>query len=139
MLVSVLLCGVALLGACTKEARTLGEPGEPGAVDRTIDVTAEEFRFDPEEIEVEVGETIEFVLANEGQAQHEFSLGSAHHHDDSSGGHMHGPSTGSTGPIEPGEEGSFVWTFTEAGETTFACYVAGHNEQGMTGTLTVSE
>ena len=135
---AVAVAALALFFAsCSKEsAPSLGEPGDAADAERTIEISAEEFEFSVDEIDVEVGETIEFVLTNEGNAQHEFSIGGGHEHMDDR--HMHGPSTGSTGPIEPGSHGSFVWTFTEAGETVFACYIAGHNEQGMTGTLTVS-
>ena len=117
----------------------LGEAGDPSAVDRTIEVFAEEFKFNLDEIDVAHDETIEFVVTNDGRTTHEFSLGGGH--DDSGGGHdhMHGASTGSTGAIPPGETISFVWHFTETGETVFACYIAGHDEQGMTGTLTVGE
>jgi uncharacterized cupredoxin-like copper-binding protein len=134
---AVAVAALALLFAsCSKEsAPSLGEPGDAADAERTIEISAEEFEFSVDEIDVEVGETIEFVLTNEGNAQHEFSIGGSHM---DGGDHMHGASTGSTGATEPGSEGSFVWTFTEAGETVFACYIAGHNEQGMTGTLTVS-
>lgn len=127
----------APIAGCSKEGGgTLGEAGDPGEVDRTIALTAEEFQFTPDSVEVTKGETIEFVITNEGKSQHEFALGSIHTHDP---GMQHEPSTGGTGAITPGEEATLVWSFTDAGETSFACYIAGHNEQGMTGTISVSE
>ncbi len=139
---NALLAVVALLAltACGGDddgGSPLGEAGDPEAVDQTIEVHAEEFKFSVDEIDVAQDETIEFVVTNDGQTTHEFSLGGAEAH---SGGHQeHGGSTGSTGPIPPGESVTFVWRFTEAGETVFACYIADHNKQGMTGTLTVGE
>lgn len=115
----------------------LGEAGDPGAVDETIEISAEEFEFSVDAIDVTNDETIEFVVTNNGQTAHEFSLGGDHMH--MGGDHMHGPATGSTGPIPPGEAMTFVWHFTKAGETVFACYIADHNKQGMTGTLTVGD
>jgi uncharacterized cupredoxin-like copper-binding protein len=128
---------IVLVAGCSKEGgATLGELGDPEEIDRTIELAADEFQFTPESVEVTNGETIEFVITNNGQSQHEFTLGASHQHD---AGMEHDPSTGGTGAITPGEERTLVWTFTKAGETNFACYIAGHNEQGMTGTLTVSE
>ncbi|MDQ3964339.1 MAG: cupredoxin domain-containing protein [Actinomycetota bacterium] len=116
----------------------LGEAGDPANADRTIEVSADEFRFSLDEIEVDRDETIEFVVGNDGQTAHEFSIGGGH---EDSGGHdhVHGPASGSTGAIPPGETTSLVWHFTEAGETVFACYIENHDKQGMTGTLTVGE
>jgi uncharacterized cupredoxin-like copper-binding protein len=127
---------VLLAGCSNQEVATLGEPGDPAEVDRTVAVTADEFSFDPDSVDVSVGDTIEFVITNEGQSQHEFAIGAQHQHDP---GMVHDASSGGTGPLQPGEERTLVWSFTEAGETSFACYIAGHNEQGMTGTITVSE
>lgn len=115
----------------------LGEAGDPGLVDETVEISAEEFKFNIDELDVAVEDTIEFVVTNDGQTAHEFSLGGSHMHE--GGDHMHGPTTGSTGPIPPGETVTFVWHFTESGETVFACYIADHEKQGMTGTLTVGE
>lgn len=137
--VGLLLLALGLVAAaCMHEhsGMTLGEPGEDSEIDRTIEVHADEFTLDPDTIEVEVGETIEFVLVNDGNAQHEFSIGQGHEHHS---GMEHGAATGSTGAVDPGDEETLVWTFTEAGEIQFACHIAGHDEQGMTGTLTVSE
>lgn len=129
--------GLLVLIGCTQQGggETLGEPGDESEIDRTITVTADEFSFSEESIEVTKGETIEFVITNEGLSPHEFALGALHEHQ---GGTHHDPSTGGTGAIPPGEESTLVWTFTKAGETSFACYIDGHDKQGMTGTLTVS-
>ena len=117
------------------EGETLGEPGDASAVDRTIRLEAEEFKFSMEEIEVAAGETIEFVVTNVGQVQHELSIGSDHAHHSSG---EHGGATSSTGAIDPGDSATLVWSFPDAGETQFACHIDAHNEQGMVGTLTVT-
>ncbi|HEV3471747.1 MAG TPA: hypothetical protein VG408_00880, partial [Actinomycetota bacterium] len=86
-------------------ATPLGEAGDPSEVDQTIEVHAEEFKFSLEDIDVEQDETIEFVVTNDGQTAHEFSLGEGH---EDAGDHEHGPATGSTGAIPPGETVSLV-------------------------------
>jgi uncharacterized cupredoxin-like copper-binding protein len=135
--ISVALLVFVLIAGCSEEGgSTLGKLGDAAEVDRTIELTADEFNFTPDSLDIDKGETIEFVITNEGQSQHEFALGSEHAHQS---GMEHDSSTGGTGAITPGEERTLVWTFTEAGETGFACYIAGHNEQGMTGTISVSE
>ena len=115
----------------------LGEPGDASAIDESVEIHTEEFKFHVDELSFDLDETIEFVVTNDGKTAHEFSLGAGAVHQ--GGDHMHGASTGSTGPIPPGETVTFVWRFTEAGESVFACYIADHNKQGMSGTLTVSE
>ncbi len=91
-------------------------------VDRTIEVAGGSYYFEPENIEVEQGETIEFVFLNEGGT-----------HD------MRIPSLGAgTSVISRGETESFTVTFEETGELEFICSVGTHAAQGMTGTITVT-
>ncbi|MEA2516499.1 MAG: hypothetical protein QOG16_337 [Actinomycetota bacterium] len=134
-----ILWGVALLlllsAGCSKPAELIGEAGSESEVDRVIEITAsDELRFDPSEIDVSTGETIEFQITNGGKTQHEFVLGTAAHE------HEHGMSShpNATDPIDPGATESVIWHFTDAGEVVFACHIAGHDKQGMTGTITIS-
>jgi uncharacterized cupredoxin-like copper-binding protein len=56
--------------------RVIGQPGDPSQVSRTITMTmSDAMRFTPDRIEVRKGETIRFVLQNEGQLRHELVLG----------------------------------------------------------------
>ena len=78
--------------------------------------------FDPEVIEVEVGETIEFVFTNTG-GTHDFVI----------------PQLGvGTEIIGEGETDSFTYTFEEEGTFDFECSVANHAEEGMVGEIIVS-
>lgn len=91
-------------------------------VDRTVEVAGGSYYFEPENIEVEQGETIEFVFSNEGGT-----------HD------MRIPSLGQgTSMISGGETESFTVTFDETGEIEFICSVGTHAAQGMVGTITVT-
>ncbi len=138
---TTLICAALLLllssacGGGSAEGNTLGEPGDASAVDRTIQLEADEFEFSMEAIEVEAGETIEFVVTNVGEVQHELSIGMDHAHHSAG---EHGAGTGSTGAINPGDSATLVWSFPDAGETQFACHIDGHDRQGMVGTLTVT-
>jgi uncharacterized cupredoxin-like copper-binding protein len=126
-----------LLGAaCSKDGTLMGAAGDAAAVDEVIEIsTTDRLRFDPDSVTVAAGETIEFEVTNGATGEHEFVLGPLHEH---TAGMQHGDPS-STGVLESGDMGSVIWTFPEAGEVTFACYVEGHNEQGMTGTITITE
>ena len=128
---------LVILGACNDNPGSVsGEAGDPADVDEIIEIsTSDQLRFEPEAIEVDAGQTIEFRVTNAATGEHEFVLGPGHAHEP---GMVHSDPS-STGVIAPGKMASVYWTFPEAGTVTFACYVAGHNEQGMTGTITVSE
>jgi len=135
-LMGAALALVALFGACGDDARTdLGEPGDAADVDRVIEIDmTDELRFDPSEIDVAAGETVEFRLTNTAPSPHEFVIGPSHEHSDD----MHHGEDNATGEIEPGGSASVIWSFPESGTATFACYIDGHDQAGMTGTVTVS-
>lgn len=124
--------------ACSKagSGEAVGEPGDEADVDQVIEIDmTNDLSFDPSEIDVSAGETVEFRLTNTASSPHEFVLGPAHEHSEG----MQHAEENATGEVEPGGNASVIWSFPEAGEATFACYIDGHNEAGMTGTVTVSE
>lgn len=124
------------------EATDFGQEGDPKKVSRTIKVDmADNMRFTPAELTVKRGETVRFVVHNDGKLLHEMVLGTqkalAEHaelmkkfpdmeHADPSIAH-----------VKPGKRGEIVWQFTKAGEFQFACLQPGHFEAGMVGKLTV--
>ena len=136
-LMFVALAVAALGTACSKQpAGDLGEAGEASQVDRVVEISmTNELRFDPSEIDASAGETIEFKLTNDANSPHEFVIGASHEHS----GDMQHADENATGTLESGETGSVIWSFPESGAALFACYIDGHNEAGMTGTVTVSE
>jgi len=90
---------------------------------------------------VKRGETIRFVVRNEGKVMHEMVIGSMKElkehaelmrkfpdmeHDEAYMAH-----------VAPGKEGEIVWQFTRAGEFHYACLVPGHMEAGMIAKITV--
>ncbi|MEP6606328.1 MAG: cupredoxin domain-containing protein, partial [Nitrosospira sp.] len=46
---------------------SLGSPGDPGRVSRTIEITMVDNRFKPSEVNAKQGETIKFMLKNTGK------------------------------------------------------------------------
>lgn len=92
-------------------------------------------RFPTGDIVAKAGETLRFIVRNDGKAMHEMVIGTmqelkAHaelmrkfpgmEHDEPYMAH-----------VAPGEEGEIVWQFTRAGEFYYACLVPGHLEAGM--------
>lgn len=137
--VTIVLAFLLAFVACNKGGGELtGEPGDAADADRVVTLDAtNELRFEPDSIDVEQGETIEFQISNVADVDHEFVLGPLHAHD--AGMHHAATDPSATGPISPGDVASVVWTFTDAGQVEFACYIAGHNEAGMTGTVEIAE
>jgi uncharacterized cupredoxin-like copper-binding protein len=101
-----------------------------------------EMLFEPREFTFKAGETVQFTITNDGEAEHEFVMdtmaNNAKHkemmekfpemeHDDPNAVRL-----------QPGEKGTIVWTFANAGTFEFACLIPGHYEAGMHGALTVN-
>lgn len=138
----------------------IGEPGDAAAADRTIEVVLHDNYFEPETIDVTAGETIRFVIRNEGGFVHEFNIGTAAMHEahqeemmmmmehgvlqadsidwqaaadmqESMGHGMHDDANAVL--LEPGESAEVVWSFPQEGPLEFACNVPGHYASGMMG------
>jgi len=89
----------------------------------TIDMTGNDFSFDPSEINVKVGEKVRVVL-NAVDMPHDFVVDEL---------------DVKTKTAQPGETVEVEFTATEAGEYEYYCSVGEHRANGMVGTLTVSE
>lgn len=135
----------------------MGQPGDPAKADRVVKVSMTEMAFDPSTIEVKEGETITFVVSNDGEVVHEFNLGTEkmwqshfdemmkmmdtgmmtvdkiHHDKMMEAGMMHDDANSVL--LEPGQTGKITWTFGEKAELGFACNVPGHRESGMVGDI----
>jgi uncharacterized cupredoxin-like copper-binding protein len=120
-----------------------GIAGDPSKVARTItlDMT-DNMRFTPSALDVKLGETVRFVLANKGVQMHEMVLGTR----DELAQHaammrqrkpMDHHALPAMAHVMPGKKGEIVWRFNRAGTFDFACLMPGHFEAGMLGTVTV--
>jgi uncharacterized cupredoxin-like copper-binding protein len=128
-----------------------GKPGKATAATRTVTVVAKDTAFAPTTISVKAGETVRFVVRNEGRLVHELTIGTkdmqlAHQREMQDfaasgaitadridhaklGAHAHGNNV----ILEPGQTGELVWTFAHAADLEFGCNIPGHYEQGMKG------
>lgn len=114
--------------------------------DRVVEVSMTDLAFTPSVVDVVAGETIRFVVHNDGAIVHEFRLSNAHRieehlasgHDDHGEGGGHHGDTDVVLQLEAGDAGEVTVTFPE--DVTFfteiACLIPGHYEAGMKGTVT---
>ncbi|RKF12291.1 copper-binding protein [Roseovarius spongiae] len=155
------LSSQAMADAGHGKGAAIGEPGEAENVDRVIEVSMDEMKYEPSRISVKEGETIKFVVSNDGNLVHEFNLGNDEIWDGHKGemremlqkgmmtmkklnhekmmeaGMMHDDANSVL--LEPGETGEVVWTFSEATDMGFACNAPGHREAGMVGDVNFEE
>lgn len=142
-----------------------GQPAKASEASRTVEVSMKDNFYEPEEIEVKAGETVRFVVSNDGELVHEFNVATpdmhAAHQDEMQMMVEHGVLKASSidmaaaeqmmksmghgkhdDPnsvlLEPGETGEVVWTFPSDGTLEFACNVPGHYEAGMVGDIEIT-
>jgi putative spermidine/putrescine transport system substrate-binding protein len=125
-----------------QSASAIGQPGNAKQVSRTIDVImSDTMRFAPDRIEVKTGETVRFLLQNQGQLRHELVLGEPDALRRHAAMMQMMPDMQHSGPnmasLAPGEHGELIWKFTRAGSVAFACLQSGHLEAGMRGAVAV--
>jgi putative spermidine/putrescine transport system substrate-binding protein len=123
-------------------ASRIGQPGDPSEVSRTITITMSDvMRFTPDRIEARKGETVRFVLQNEGRLRHELVLGDREALRRHAAMMQMMPDMQHSGPnmasLAPGERGELIWKFTRTGTVAFACLQSGHMEAGMSGAVAV--
>lgn len=97
-----------------------GESSDVAEGAREVEVTGSSFAFDPDEIEVAVGEEVAIVLTST-DILHDFTIDELDAHVAAAGGET------ATGGLRADEPGRY----------TFYCTVAGHRDAGMEGTLIV--
>lgn len=142
----------------------VGKPGKASEASRTVEVVMYDNYYEPESITVDAGETVRFVVRNEGMLVHEFNIGTAAMHAahqeemqmmvehgviqgdsinremmkmDMGGGKTMEHDDPNSVLLEPGKTGEIVWTFADAVDLEFACNVPGHYDAGMYGSLTI--
>lgn len=141
LLVSALTCVISTGAFADEEAASPGNPGNSAQVSRTIEVTMEDNRFKPSEINVKQGETIKFMLKNTGKKKHEMVIGTPEELDKHAKMMKKFPDMEHSDEpnmitVDPGKTGELIWQFTEAGTVNFECPLPGHSK-GMRGTVLV--
>ena len=119
-------------------ATTFGRAGDHKAVSRTVPIVmSDTMRFSPNRLTVKEGETIRFVVKNDGKLLHEMVLGTHKSLEEHAALMRKFPEMEHDEPymvhVEPGKTGEIVWTFDKPGDIGFACLIPGHFEAGMTG------
>lgn len=151
-------------GGGHNENATIGKPGKASEVSRTVTVTMTDNRYTPENLAVKQGETIRFVLKNDGELVHEFNIGTAEMHKvhqeemmtmvehgvlehdkinhsmmkmDMGGGKTMEHNDPNSALLEPKKSGEIIWKFGKTGNLEFACNVPGHYDAGMVGKISI--
>ena len=122
--------------------KAFGRTGDPKKVTRTIHISGDDsMRYSPSQITVRQGETIRFVVANQGKIFHEVVLGTMDELREHAEWMRKHPTMEHDAPymvhLPPGKKGEMIWQFTVPGEFYFACLIPGHFEAGMKGSITV--
>jgi len=131
-----------------------GKMGDARKVTRVIEVVATDNAFSLKSLEVKDGETVRFVVRNDGLDPHELLIGTRAEHAEhlkmmrammeqqkkqgGQSGHAHAAPMmqhGSGVMVAPGKTESFVWTFARTADLEFACDIPGHYEDGMRGPI----
>lgn len=128
--------------AVVKEQKDWGIAGDAKSVKRTITLTmGDNMRFTPDKLEVKQGETIRFVVKNQGKQLHEMVIGTKKELDEHAALMVKFPTMEHDEPymahVAAGKSQNLIWRFNRAGEFDFACLIAGHYQAGMVGKITV--
>lgn len=129
-------------GPVVKEQKDWGIAGDAKSAKRTINLSmGDSMRFTPNAITVTQGETIRFVVKNDGKQMHEVVIGTKKELDEHAALMVKFPTMEHDEPymahVASGKKQNLVWTFNRAGSFDFACLIAGHYQAGMVGKITV--
>jgi uncharacterized cupredoxin-like copper-binding protein len=129
-----------------------GGPIAKANSDDVVEITMEDNRFVPNEVELRKGETVTFRFVNEGTVRHEAVFGPTAEQDRHAGemtGDPHGmdhaaspnsteSTTSTPAPvmnIDPGETAELPYAAPTSGEILIGCHEPGHWEAGMKATV----
>ncbi|AHN75539.2 hypothetical protein DA70_14505 [Pandoraea pnomenusa] len=123
-------------------ATAIGEAGDDAQATRTVDVDMRDtMRFSPATITVRRGDTVRFVVTNNGKVRHEMTLGTASALAEHAKMMQQMPdmkhAEANAVTVDPGQRKTLVWHFTQPGTVEFACLEPGHFEAGMRGVVNV--
>jgi uncharacterized cupredoxin-like copper-binding protein len=109
------------------------------ANDGTVRITIHYSSFEPDDLAVEPGETVRFVIVNTDPIDHEFILGDQRVqdvHEKGTEAH-HAPRPGEVS-VPAGETVVTTYTFpASSGSSIFGCHLPGHYAFGMHGTVLI--
>ncbi|SFC49200.1 Uncharacterized copper-binding protein, cupredoxin-like subfamily [Polaromonas sp. OV174] len=129
--------------AVKKEQKEWGVAGDAKSVTRTVTLTMDDnMRFTPDKLAFKQGETVRFVIRNQGKLRHEMVIGTRQDLEAHAAMMAKFPTMEHDEPymahVAAGKQQDLVWTFNRAGEFDFACLIAGHFQAGMVGKISVT-
>ena len=132
----------AKTSAVVKEQKDWGIAGDTKSISRTITLAMNDsMRFSPDTLTIKQGETIRFVVSNQGKQLHEMVIGNKTELDAHAALMVKFPTMEHDEPymahVASGKTQNLIWTFNRAGTFDFACLIAGHYQAGMVGKITV--
>lgn len=124
------------------EEKSFGRPGDPKKVVRTIHIDMnDEMEYLPNGLRVQAGDTVKFVVRNNGKAMHELVLGTMEELKEHAELMRKHPTMEHDEPymahVQPGKTETIVWQFTRPGAFYYGCLLPGHFEAGMVGIVRV--
>ena len=124
------------------EEHAFGREGDPKKAMRTIRVDmSDAMRFTPAVLTINRGDTVKFIVKNNGKLMHEMVIGTMKALKEHAEVMKKHPTMEHDEPymahVAPGKTETIVWQFTKGGEFHFGCLVPGHFEAGMVGKITV--
>jgi len=117
--VTSLAAAVSMIAACGGDEEADGGVATADSL-QTVDVTATDFSFTPGKLIANIGDPLELVLTNAGNAPHTFTI----------------DEFAVDAEVAAGEETTVSITPSDSGEFTYYCRF--HRNQGMEGSITVS-
>lgn len=129
--------------AAATAQKAWGKPGTAKTVSRSVTLTMDDnMRFTPDQLSFRQGETVRFVIRNQGKLMHELVIGTKKELDEHAAMMVKSPAMTHDEPsmahVAAGRTGQLIWTFNRAGEFDFACLIAGHYQAGMVGKISVA-
>jgi uncharacterized cupredoxin-like copper-binding protein len=127
-----------------REQLAWGIAAEAGQVTRTLQLRMnDQMRFEPDQLQVRLGETVRLQIQNDGKMLHELVLGTPQELEKHAALMLRFPGMQHDEPymahVNPGQSGEIIWTFNRAGTFDFACLIAGHYQAGMRGKVQVAD
>jgi uncharacterized cupredoxin-like copper-binding protein len=124
------------------EETAFGRAGDAKKASRTIEVGMDDtMHFSPGDITLKRGETVRFVVRNNGKIMHEMVIGTMKELKEHAALMKKFPNMEHDEPymahVFPGKKEDLVWQFTKPGEFYYACLIPGHLEAGMIAKISV--
>jgi uncharacterized cupredoxin-like copper-binding protein len=124
------------------EEKKFGREGDPKKVSRTVKIDmSDKMRFVPASLAIKRGETVKFVVKNNGKTMHEMVLGTMRELKQHAEMMKKHPTMEHDEPymahVASGKTETMIWQFTKAGDFYYGCLIPGHFEAGMVGEIRV--